>query len=336
VPALAARRAAAAGVQMRLSCSMWRDAQGPAPGPRRGCRSACGARAHPPVPLLGTGAARPAGAARRHPHRPRLPPARLPLQGQEQRVGQAVDQRVPLLPRHVPHAQQEHIARELVHRRQAPLLLRAGQANGEGEAPALLLQRCVPHWRRLAAGCAGASAGASAAPDAGPLRPPPQLSQPLPKGALDGVTVLMGPAGQSCDQACKAQKLRCSSKHLALLNTCDRLREQVRAAPRARLAPQQDAPRSCAAARCSPQHPPPLLHAAQLLNAQRPALLEPGATALLDSRWTPASRPTLARPLRAGGLRGWVLGGAAAGLLPRVRGRRRAQAAAPRHVPGRL
>jgi hypothetical protein len=57
------------------------------------------------------------------------------------------------------------------------------------------------------------------------------MSQPLPKGALDGVTVLMSTSGQSCDQACKAQSRRCSSAHLELLNTCDRLREQVTAAP---------------------------------------------------------------------------------------------------------
>ncbi|KAL6749203.1 hypothetical protein V8C86DRAFT_2853403 [Haematococcus lacustris] len=55
----------------------------------------------------------------------------------------------------------------------------------------------------------------------------PMLSDPLPPGALDGVALVMGEQGQGCDVACSKLKKTCSARHLPVLNTCDRLREQV-------------------------------------------------------------------------------------------------------------
>lgn len=55
-----------------------------------------------------------------------------------------------------------------------------------------------------------------------------QLSQPLPAGALDGVSVTLSDQGEACDQACAKKGKRCNADKLALLNTCDRLREKVR------------------------------------------------------------------------------------------------------------
>lgn len=54
-----------------------------------------------------------------------------------------------------------------------------------------------------------------------------QLSDPLPAGALDGVTVTMSEAGESCDTACKRISLTCSVQHFNVINSCDRLREHV-------------------------------------------------------------------------------------------------------------
>ncbi len=52
----------------------------------------------------------------------------------------------------------------------------------------------------------------------------PQLSEPVPSGALEGVHVLMSDAGQSCDEACNkgAGGKRCSAEHLVTVNSCDR------------------------------------------------------------------------------------------------------------------
>lgn len=56
----------------------------------------------------------------------------------------------------------------------------------------------------------------------------PMLSPPLPANALKGVTVAMGAPGMSCDAACaRVGGQRCAQDRLALLNTCDRLREAV-------------------------------------------------------------------------------------------------------------
>lgn len=54
-----------------------------------------------------------------------------------------------------------------------------------------------------------------------------QLSDPLPPGALDGVTVIMSAASESCDEACGKQGGACSAQHLAIINSCDKLRELV-------------------------------------------------------------------------------------------------------------
>ncbi len=54
---------------------------------------------------------------------------------------------------------------------------------------------------------------------------PKQLSPPLPPAALEGITVVLGPAGLSCDAVCAQQSGACSQRHLATLNSCDRLRE---------------------------------------------------------------------------------------------------------------
>ena len=56
-----------------------------------------------------------------------------------------------------------------------------------------------------------------------------QLSEPLPTGALEKVQVLMSEQGESCDAACTKAGggRRCSAQHLALLNSCDSLREHV-------------------------------------------------------------------------------------------------------------
>lgn len=53
----------------------------------------------------------------------------------------------------------------------------------------------------------------------------PMLSSPLPKGALDDVTVLLGASGASCSTVCQQKGLACSQTHLHFLNGCDRLRE---------------------------------------------------------------------------------------------------------------
>ncbi|KAI8463556.1 MAG: hypothetical protein J3K34DRAFT_526900 [Monoraphidium minutum] len=66
----------------------------------------------------------------------------------------------------------------------------------------------------------------------------PLLSPPLQPHALDGVSVVFGAAGNSCDVACAAHaagapprpggapaQYHCSERHLPLLDTCDRLRE---------------------------------------------------------------------------------------------------------------
>lgn len=56
----------------------------------------------------------------------------------------------------------------------------------------------------------------------------PQLAKPLPSGSLDNVEVVLGSAGDSCATACqKSGGKSCSAPHLALLNTCDALRERV-------------------------------------------------------------------------------------------------------------
>mmetsp|Transcript_12588 Transcript_12588/g.30884 ORF Transcript_12588/g.30884 Transcript_12588/m.30884 type:complete len:273 (-) Transcript_12588:212-1030(-) len=55
----------------------------------------------------------------------------------------------------------------------------------------------------------------------------PMLSEPLAPDALKGVEVVMSNSDETCDAACSRRGKRCSSKHLAILNTCDRLREQV-------------------------------------------------------------------------------------------------------------
>ena len=60
-----------------------------------------------------------------------------------------------------------------------------------------------------------------------PLARAPQLSPPLPPGTLDGVTIVMGTPGFSCDATCERLGQRCSARHLRPLDTCDRLREVV-------------------------------------------------------------------------------------------------------------
>ncbi|GBF90624.1 hypothetical protein Rsub_03196 [Raphidocelis subcapitata] len=55
----------------------------------------------------------------------------------------------------------------------------------------------------------------------------PMLSPPLPAGALEGVTIVMGTPGFSCDATCERLGQRCSPPHLRPLDTCDRLREVV-------------------------------------------------------------------------------------------------------------
>lgn len=59
----------------------------------------------------------------------------------------------------------------------------------------------------------------------------PLLSEPLPEGALENVKVVVSSAGQSCSEACEAPLggggKKCSGSHMALLNSCDRLRENV-------------------------------------------------------------------------------------------------------------
>lgn len=53
----------------------------------------------------------------------------------------------------------------------------------------------------------------------------PSVSDPLPPGVLDGATVVMSDANESCDAACAKQQLSCSAPHLKWANSCDRLRE---------------------------------------------------------------------------------------------------------------
>lgn len=55
----------------------------------------------------------------------------------------------------------------------------------------------------------------------------PLLSPPLPPHSLDGVTVVMGAPGSSCDAACERHGRQCSREHLRALDSCDRLRESV-------------------------------------------------------------------------------------------------------------
>lgn len=52
----------------------------------------------------------------------------------------------------------------------------------------------------------------------------PHTAPAPPKGALDGVTVVLGPSGVSCDTACALDGLVCSVAHLQYLNSCDQLR----------------------------------------------------------------------------------------------------------------
>jgi hypothetical protein len=51
------------------------------------------------------------------------------------------------------------------------------------------------------------------------------MSDPLPPGALNGVEVVSSDTNASCEATCEAKGKRCSAKHLAYLNSCDRLRE---------------------------------------------------------------------------------------------------------------
>ena len=60
-----------------------------------------------------------------------------------------------------------------------------------------------------------------------PLHAHTQLHEPVPAGALEGVSVVMGGTSESCDTACTKVGKQCSQKHLAVLDNCDRLREQV-------------------------------------------------------------------------------------------------------------
>lgn len=53
----------------------------------------------------------------------------------------------------------------------------------------------------------------------------PQLAAPLPPGALQGVSLLLSAAGDSCDAACRKQGKTCSEEHLRVADSCDRLRE---------------------------------------------------------------------------------------------------------------
>ncbi|KIZ06721.1 putative UPF0454 protein C12orf49lags:Precursor [Monoraphidium neglectum] len=55
----------------------------------------------------------------------------------------------------------------------------------------------------------------------------PMLSPPLPPGALAGVAVALGAPGSSCDATCERHGRACSPRHLALLDSCDRLRESA-------------------------------------------------------------------------------------------------------------
>lgn len=51
------------------------------------------------------------------------------------------------------------------------------------------------------------------------------MAEPLPAGALDGVSLVLGDANDSCETACSKRKQRCSAPHLKWANSCDRLRE---------------------------------------------------------------------------------------------------------------
>mmetsp|Transcript_57625 Transcript_57625/g.117299 ORF Transcript_57625/g.117299 Transcript_57625/m.117299 type:complete len:277 (-) Transcript_57625:9-839(-) len=55
----------------------------------------------------------------------------------------------------------------------------------------------------------------------------PFVSDPLPQGALNGVTLTVSKQGESCDTACRAIRRSCSESHLNNANSCDRLREHV-------------------------------------------------------------------------------------------------------------
>lgn len=55
----------------------------------------------------------------------------------------------------------------------------------------------------------------------------PMLSEPLAPDALKGVEVVMSKKDESCDAACSTKRKKCSASHLPILNSCDRLREQV-------------------------------------------------------------------------------------------------------------
>ena len=59
------------------------------------------------------------------------------------------------------------------------------------------------------------------------VTPLSQISDPIPTGVLDQVSVIMSGQGEACDKACTGIGKRCSAQHLAHLNTCDSLREHV-------------------------------------------------------------------------------------------------------------
>lgn len=56
----------------------------------------------------------------------------------------------------------------------------------------------------------------------------PFVSDPLPAGALDGVSLVVSKQGESCEAACRGGGGKaCSERHLPHANSCDRLREHV-------------------------------------------------------------------------------------------------------------
>eukprot|EP00877_Chromochloris_zofingiensis_P007620 jgi/Chrzof1/3110/Cz12g12110.t1 len=54
-----------------------------------------------------------------------------------------------------------------------------------------------------------------------------QTSDPIPDGALNGTTVVLGVAGTSCEVSCSKDGMTCSQQHMQYINSCDMLRQHT-------------------------------------------------------------------------------------------------------------